>query len=90
MNRYLVVVGVSLWCIFYNCIINQFRSRGSVEDRVGRSQPGQSFLARQRQQTQQRRNQTRSVQSGGGGRQKKRSDSNSGAGGGGVGGLFRM
>jgi protein HOOK3 len=64
-------------------------SRGSVEDRVGRSQPGQSFLARQRQQTQQRRNQTRSVQSGGG-RQKKRSDSNSGAGGGGVGGLFRM
>jgi len=65
-------------------------SRGSVEDRVGRSQPGQSFLARQRQQTQQRRNQTRSVQSGGGGRQKKRSDSNSGAGGGGVGGLFRM
>ena len=37
------------------------KSRGSVEDRVGRSQPGQSFLARQRQQTQQRRNQTRSV-----------------------------
>ena len=36
-------------------------SRGAVEDRVGRSQPGQSFLARQRQQTQQRRNQTRSV-----------------------------
>ena len=32
-----------------------------MEDRVGRSQPGQSFLARQRQQTQQRRNQTRSV-----------------------------
>jgi len=40
-------------------------SRGSVEDRVGRSQPGQSFLARQRQQTQQRRNQSRSVGGGG-------------------------
>lgn len=38
-------------------------SRGAVEERVGRSQPGQSFLARQRQQTQQRRNQARSVQS---------------------------
>ena len=37
-------------------------SRGGVEERVGRSQPGQSFLARQRQQTQQRRNQARSVQ----------------------------
>ena len=39
-------------------------SRNAVDERVGRSQPGQSFLARQRQQTQQRRNQARSVQSG--------------------------
>ena len=36
-------------------------ARGAVEERTGRSQPGQSFLARQRQQTQQRRNQQRSV-----------------------------
>ncbi|CAG5113383.1 Oidioi.mRNA.OKI2018_I69.chr2.g7494.t1.cds [Oikopleura dioica] len=35
--------------------------RGAVDERVGRSQPGQSFLARQRQQTQQRRNQQSAI-----------------------------
>ncbi|CBY41690.1 unnamed protein product, partial [Oikopleura dioica] len=48
---------VSAW---YN--LGNKNIRGAVDERVGRSQPGQSFLARQRQQTQQRRNQQRSVQ----------------------------
>jgi len=48
---------VSAW---YN--LGNKNVRGAVDERVGRSQPGQSFLARQRQQTQQRRNQQRSVQ----------------------------